>query len=462
MKRLFYILFLLVSFIFLGTVTNALDYENTWINRDFSLETANAIRETNDGYLVGGFDETGAYIIKLDKNGEEVKKTLIEGQVAVVDLKEIKGKIYSVVLNDTDKISVYVLDTNLKITNHKETNYYSVGWNNIVYFGEERISVSSIGWDGFTGVSDEDDNNRFDVLSISYDLDNTEVVNFEASNNLGNHYPSYYSLFLEEDIIPYSIDNSGDVTIVVGSIVDNNNNTSLVRFYNKNTLVKELTKDDLESKEYFDIKIIDNNAYLVGSNNGLIKIYDLKGNHIEDIDIKKVYTNDELANRNVIIPIIEKNKDGFIFVDNVCSNEQGVSNSCDKHLIKYSKKYNIEIKESENGSIKVENSSSYANSSVKYTAEAKDGFVLEKIIVKDRDDNTIEINDNSFVMPYSDVTIEAEFVLAEQVKEIEEENPTEEETENPETASGIVGMMGLLALSSLLLFISYKRFKRLV
>ena len=462
MKRLFYVLFLLVSFIFLGTVTKALDYENLWLNKDFSLDTGNAVIETSDGYLVGGFNESGAYVVKYNTNGEEVKKTLIEGQVNVVALKDIKDKFYCVALDDTDRISVYVLDTNLKIINHKETNYYSVGWNTIVYFGEERIAVSSIGWNGFVGISDEDDNNRYDVLSISYDFNDIEVANFEDENNLGKYYPLYYSLLLEEGIIPYAIDNNDDVTVIVGSIVDNGNNVSTVKFYNKKVLVKELTKEDLEEKEYYDLKIIDEHVYLVGSNNGLIKVYDLKGNHLEDIDIKKIYANDELTNRNIIIPFIEKNKDGFILINNICSNEQGVSNSCDKHLIKYSKKFNIEIKESEYGSVKIDKTSSYANSLIKYTVEAKDGYALDKVSVTDKNGNAIEIKDNSFTMPYSDVLVEVEFVLAEQAKEIGEEPAEEEEMVNPETASGIWGMMVLLVVSSLLLFISYKRFKRLV
>jgi len=73
----------------------------------------------------------------------------------------------------------------------------------------------------------------------------------------------------------------------------------------------------------------------------------------------------------------------------------------------------ISIAVIENGKVAVDKEKALEGETITVTVTADKGFVLKNIIVKDADDKEIEVTDNKFVMPESNVTITATFEKVE-------------------------------------------------
>ena len=92
-------------------------------------------------------------------------------------------------------------------------------------------------------------------------------------------------------------------------------------------------------------------------------------------------------------------------------NEDDVINGTMPTIQKYSFVYNVETKENDNGTILVDKTISKTGEEITYVVEPKKGFRLDKVIITDEAGNVIEIKDNKFTMPSSNVIIEAVFVV---------------------------------------------------
>lgn len=77
---------------------------------------------------------------------------------------------------------------------------------------------------------------------------------------------------------------------------------------------------------------------------------------------------------------------------------------------KYTPIFSIDKKIDGNGTIEVIEQSK-SGDKITYKITPKDGYKLDKIVIKDSNGNIIEVKDNEFIMPSSNVSIEAIFVV---------------------------------------------------
>ncbi|MCM1055952.1 MAG: hypothetical protein NC394_10580 [Bacteroides sp.] len=71
--------------------------------------------------------------------------------------------------------------------------------------------------------------------------------------------------------------------------------------------------------------------------------------------------------------------------------------------------YKVNITVPENGTVKADPVEAKAGDTVTLTVEANEGYELDKLAVTDKDGKEVEVKDNKFVMPASDVTVTAAF-----------------------------------------------------
>lgn len=472
MKKVLYFTIILISFFLFETTINALDYDNVWVSKNLNVSYNETILETDNGYILGGYNKDSlATIVMYDNKGKEVHELTIENQSSVIALGKKEDNIYAVVIDDFNRISVYKLDINLLIKDSIKTNYYLADWNDIVYFNENYISITSLGWNKFEGISDEDDNNRYSLLTVSYDLKEITPV---SSETLIDYYPSNYDLMFkisnyETNGVPIALDYNGDNTIIVGKNSSDGKGT-FINFYNKDQLVKQIKVDDT-TWYYANVSIVEDKAYVVGNEYKNLEVYSLDGKLLESVDLSELYTDQNKDEISISSDRIIKTNSGFVLTAIVCDIR---SDNCKNSLINYERKYNILIKTDGNGEVEVTNEQEYFASDVKFTIKPKKGFVLGNIVISDSNGNKIAYNDYTFEMPNSNVTIEASFVLEEAATEEEKnfsgtsiDSEATDDLEgtgnvNPETDAGIFGTCILLVISFIALIISYKRFKRLV
>ena len=176
--------------------------------------------------------------------------------------------------------------------------------------------------------------------------------------------------------------------------------------------VVEVDGEDLENdeEEEFSLKTI-------------LSQYDLGGNKIYSIDLNNISDcrmcyGSKFVNRNVH-SFIHSKEGLYIFtdkrvyeegMDSVINEDEEIS-GVSPTIQKFSLVYEIETKDSEHGTLKVDKELSKNGDKITYTVEPKEGYKLDKVIVTDENGNTIEIKDSSFTMPSANVTIEAIFVV---------------------------------------------------
>lgn len=82
--------------------------------------------------------------------------------------------------------------------------------------------------------------------------------------------------------------------------------------------------------------------------------------------------------------------------------------------------FKININHSEHGSVKADKLFAQKDETVELTAVPEDGYVLERFIVKDADENEITLTGSSFTMPMNSVTVSAIFKAGREVEYLDE------------------------------------------
>ena len=85
----------------------------------------------------------------------------------------------------------------------------------------------------------------------------------------------------------------------------------------------------------------------------------------------------------------------------------------------------------------------YSGENVTYTITPEDNYLLDKVRITDVNGNVIEIRDNVFTMPSTDVIIEANFLI-----------------KNPETNVFLSSIFFIVIIMSIVLFVCTKKYKK--
>ncbi len=199
------------------------------------------------------------------------------------------------------------------------------------------------------------------------------------------------------------------------------------------------------------VKLVGNYIVALGVNydSSDIVIYDLDGKLVQTIKVSNS-SEDEYN----VFNYLNSTSTGFLVSDiyrsTECSDDHEVCQvlSTTEH---YSISYNIRTIIDGEGEAIV-NGKSFAEKKETIEIKPKDGYKLESIVVTDSDGNVIELRDNVFTMPSSDVLVEIKFVLEEEEKEFIINNPNTDAT----------SMTGLILATLVLVLIvkyNYKKFK---
>ena len=260
-------------------------------------------------------------------------------------------------------------------------------------------------------------------------------------------YSQYSSKYNLKD---FSYDENGNLVIL---FYDNQNGQYYISVYDKD--YELLYEIDVYSENQPYVFLENNKMYFIEYRNTserttsneeyhydvVLNEFDLEGKFIDEFVLTSIVDVDEnngLDDRGLFDVI--KTNDGFYLLTDKpnkppCAmdstlNEGDVISDVYPSIQKFSFVYNVETKESENGTIKVDKDSSKNGDKITYTVEPKEGYKLDKVIVTDENGNQVIITDSSFTMPNSNVTIEAIFVV-----------------ENPNTSVFIrIGIFGLIML----------------
>ena len=326
-------------------------------------------------------------------------------------------------LNTQELSDIYFepLFANLKSENE---NYLVWGLNiydkeKQIFVNLEDIIVNAPSFDLFV----EEDSLENYYKCINEVLGNTHFANFyryfdeiDNRDEIWNitYQDGYLSIvFYDEENDVYGVDvYNNDMELILSKILNGISFPKILIKDNK-IFIYELMYYDETTEDYEDI------TYLV------MHEYDMEGNLLKEHDLSTIidgelslhgklkYWGREIFN---VIPT----DDGFVLTthtvvsfkayDPTLNEEDGIRGDFPT-VQKYSFVYSVDTKENDNGTIEVDKSGSKTGEMVKYNVQPKDGYKLEKVIVTDDSGNTIEIKDSSFVMPSSNVTIEAIFVV---------------------------------------------------
>ena len=129
----------------------------------------------------------------------------------------------------------------------------------------------------------------------------------------------------------------------------------------------------------------------------LLSVYDKNFNHLEDL------------------PLVEDEDNTYGVIKNITSTKKGFlakwldGDNETINITEYSIKFNITTKTDGNGDVIVNKYKANDGEKIEITVTPKPGYVLDAMTIIDANGNKITTTNNTFVMPASDVIVEATF-----------------------------------------------------
>ena len=316
--------------------------------------------------------------------------------------------------------SIYYL---AKLTIEENIDYYDDYCGSEYYYCEKFYDeYSGLDFDYLNryGYDDLFENSYFNYIAADTVNGNTAYSKVTESYYAWLHYfyPAPSPVALEEDneIMTMGV-TSGDYGAYIG-LLDSNGE-----------IVWE--KENSNYAYFTNVKIVNGYIVAIGVHYedydyyGDIVIYDLDGKVVQTIE-----SNNKVGGYDYL----STTKYGFLVTDgdvyNMCKSGRAVPtyrlNNCgvSANTEHYAIPYNIIVNVEGEGEVKA-NEQSFASQKQTIEVTYKEGYRVESVIVTDSEGNNIDVEDNSFIMPASDVTI---FVKI--VKDVKEESPV---IENPNT-----------------------------
>ncbi len=447
MKKIFFILVCL--FTCLGIVNAKTQIEYDWGRYQYVtsgdsifLDYVYSEEGTKGVFFTGG----DVYYIKKDKDDNQILRKSMDGECtyhnALFAIVEDEIICLTEVYENSEYVPyIAVFDEELNVLNvqnisdiyfesyfanlRSENDKYYV-WGNAIYDKEKRMFVN------LEEVLE-------DAPSFDLFLENDTDENFYKCLNevlYDTHYVLFNEFILEfgdrDDIIHY-LYQDGYLSIV---FYDEENDTYGLEIYNEE--LKKIFTTDVKGIGFPGFFIKDNRVFIfeliyleeVSENYEDITYlkmyeYDMNGNLISENNLSTILDSElsawsgfKLWGREIfkVIPV----EGGFLLTTHTVVsfkdfdptlNEEDTINGNFPTIQKYSFIYNVETKASDSGSIVVDRENSKNGEMIRYSVQPKEGYKLDKVLVTDESGKTIEIKDSSFVMPSSNVTVEAVFVV---------------------------------------------------
>lgn len=418
MRKIKGIMFLLVA-VFLFGVTNVSAATN--VTDESSLKQALADGETvinldNDIVLsndVGtsstrtvGLEVKGEGTITINGNGHEISSSL----VVAMEVRANSGKEVKVVLNDitvigaeraidirSAKVTLELNKTNLSVT--KVGNYQAL----------------TVGGSAGPITVDINDNSVIDGGKYGYGIITFNPVTLTIDDST---VKGYGALYMRE--ANGSEGSAGSVVTISNSTIEGNSSSS--------GSTDNFAAIVLSDKN-ITINVVD--SVIKATNTGTAyQTPFMLGEEIQDFDEdEKIVINVE-GKSEIVVDLADKAKEALVVnydkdkIDvvvksGVSSNlkiekeylEEGAETVVDEKtgVVSVVKKYNVTLDKVTNGTVTVEKEKALAGDVIEITANPNKDYKLEKIVVLDAAGKQVEVSNNKFTMPESDVTVSVTF-----------------------------------------------------
>ena len=399
-KRIIIFTIIITSLFFININTKA--EINKIDEKVLSINNINTIIESNDNIIIL---KDNSVLLKYDLNYKLITTKKI-GNLTNSTLKKYEDD-YVLAGIQNNILNIYLINSNLKIkksfkiyemikhnceikiTNYNDKIYVTLYKNNLIYNNKiYEIKENEIIDHLFSEFDKEDINN---ILKESYTLMNETI----------NNYDTFYTKAAREE--DYNIlYNNKEIEVIKGNYILN----------------KEL------ETEIKDLKLIDNAIYVLHDNK-LIS-YDYELNKINEYNICNECNAEKM--------IITSNKVYLLYRING-----------NQYIDLYDFNYTITNKDDDKyGTVEIPKTAT-PGEKVLFDIKPNSGYEINKVTFLDADNEEINIKNNSFVMPESNVRIVIDYT---------------EVVKNPETSDKLIIIIIVFSIISLLIVIKiYKKVK---
>ena len=377
MKKIFNFIFLLIVCL-VPIVGNA----ETELKFEWKVEDSYFVGDYNGQYYFYGEDGVLNY---LDKNGNNI------GTITENIFDYPTEEFFS-----NDAFRTYFNYDEIDLKHNVEDDVYFFA----DYYDEEIVILGETPNHDYTEVNFEDD---IDLVNRYLGLEYTIYKNLKDTNN------TLFSMLVDDG---YNIAYYG-----------NNNNEVFVSVYDGiNEIFKEAISDN-----YFVLVSIDNDKIYIIEQESIVKVYDLNATLLETFDMNETLDSLYEDRRYYLYDFHVNNNNVMFFYEHFYEddNPKGVMSVKDfytKDIFDRSKtqtvenyvflKYRIEndmtlVTSKTGGSFTAEKKiDEFDREYVELDIKLADGYIVDSIKVTDINGNEIEVTDNKFYMPGSDVTIQ--------------------------------------------------------
>lgn len=429
------------------------DYDWSFDETNYNLGAGlNSVIYVNNKYYTWHIDEYDYINIinEYDESGNLIKSYEPDIEAPIIDLIFYDNQFIALDRNTT----IYKLDSNFQITSQTDTkeDYYigssmdelKIANNKIYYLDKSNFYLYYTNYD-------LDTIKKIDLTEIESYQDLIKLAPFiSETDQMYFKYMTYlYENADEEEYYEITdISKKNNLYYLTGYSVIDSNPRSFIKIIDNelNTIWEENSRKISISTSLSFYKDYLVTMYIAPDKNyntiRYLKIYDRKNNLISEEQIPiRVEEEAPIA----IIPddtgIVVKSI--YRSVTPVVKSIVGFSENTifiDKFTVNI---YDIYTKTDGNGTITVKDTA-IAGDTVSFSTTPNENYILKNLTITDELGNQIKIDNNTFIMPSSDVTITATF-----------------EIKNPETIDNIYYMIPLFAISlSFLIIYQYKRYKK--
>ncbi len=378
--------------------------------------------ETKDGYLLVGSSFNGIDIRLVDENAKLIKQVELDGDYYGKPFKILYEEGYYLILSMyngyfnilvLDEEYNYEDDLSFDIDDYPSYSYRMVTYDPIFFEDDNYFYISSLKFDKHFNtmtpysmdeasqmVSDYlgmDAATAADFMSWMHD-DESIFVRSTPTNKLLGSWSNCGPVVLGAGafIPPYVLPESIRSINMCFTFYTYENND--YKFLNESNV--EVVYDAIEYKDNIVALL-----YNMDEEEAYMVVFDWDGNEL---------SRESLDNYNVTKPgrtYLRNTTDGFILVNpktGSCGVTRGLSD-CYSNVTYFSQVFNVTTKTDGNGEISIEKIKVPSGEAVKFTVTPKEGYVLNAVKVIDSKGNVVTFKNNTFVMPASDVIVEATF-----------------------------------------------------
>lgn len=452
---------------------SSLDLSDSW-NALFAYKL-------NDIFVVAYLDrDKKTYLVSIDENLNILNKVSIDenysGDYFIYDSSsEVEVKNNKLVFTSDNYLSSFTIDKNLNVVQNdlnENGEYFLYSGKRIMKYNRQHKLVLStsfnsdisnlvkygdvfIVFSGYGKVADIYDSNLKNISFKIFDSQGSEIVYSDGKLYVKNN-SEWYTLSDENEIIlsdkvPVSENNDANEENKIAAelmkkysnyyvdYIELDKSGYIVRFYDENDNYRYGYFDknlNLVFSSSYSFYITDYYFLSFDDDTGLVKLYDRSGEYSGDIILP------DGAHINYIL---YSDKNNFVFIGILFSNSKS-SKICQgyNYIMYYYKGNNIKTKNDGNGDVVSNKDKAAVGEEVYITIRPNEGYYLKSLTVIDEDGNEIEVVDNKFIMPNSDVAIEVTFEKIE---------------ENPDTADIIFISIVALVACGVVYFVNRKKIK---